>query len=137
MFQIVLNSLGNLGDEQLRIAGKSTGKLAASSIPVLLESILLQKKTAEFDPEETYKTKLIATIKAFMFSLTLEISANVIFLKLENLAKILMTSEGRIDLIPAADLVVIYKILLQVMSKARLKIYPNDVSPRVALSDSG
>jgi hypothetical protein len=131
IFQIILNSLGNLGDEELRVTGIIFINLATCSLPILIESIKHHKASEKYNPIELFYRKIADSLKAILFTLTLEVKPRMVFLKLDNLAKIIHLASPDLNVLPQTLIVNSYKLILKTMSKAKLKMIANDLGQRV------
>jgi hypothetical protein len=106
-------------------------KVAARSLPSIVQSIKHHQETLEYNPSEILFKKIVACLKTFIFSLTLEVKPSIIYLKLENLAKILYLVDNKLNILNKSDIINAYKVLLQVMSKAKIKMNSKTMSQRV------
>lgn len=127
--QITLNNLGNLGDEQLRVTGRSCLTPAAAALPVLIECIKLHPETDTYKPTLIVRRLVVIAFKTYIFTLTLEMSPKIIFKKLENLGKIISLASEQ-DFLLDQDINNGYKILLQVLKKLKLKMLGSDLFAR-------
>lgn len=101
-----------------------------------MESIKHHPVTSSYNPSTNFHTKLAESFKAILFTLTLEVKPRMVFLKLDNLAKIIHLAGAELNMLPPTLVINGYKLLLNSMSKAKLKMVANDIRPRVALCHS-
>jgi hypothetical protein len=130
----VLNNLGNLVDEQLRL-------ICATTLPIFIESLQLSSiepiegrdpkeasQSLTLSPEPVQKL-VILSLKTYLFTSTIELQGKMIYKKLEQLSHILAVSKG--EYISEEDIYSAYRVMLQLLSKTKLKTIPSDLSLRV------
>lgn len=127
--QIIMNNLGNLGDEQLRVTGSQEDDKAAAALPILIECIKLHPESETYKPLQIVNRLIVISFKTLIFTLTLEMTPKIIFKKIESLCKIIGLSQDK-DFVSEQDINSGYKILLQVLKKLKLKMIASDLFAR-------
>jgi hypothetical protein len=121
---VVINSLNNLLDEEVRV-------LAAQSLPVLIAAIRSHPETESYVPKEITKRLVLVALKTYLLSLNIEVKPVMVFKRLQPLSSILMICDEE-EFIPEEEICLSFKTLLGVMKKVKLLTMESDGIPTVS-----